>query len=444
MHTITMKKRYYRLRPALVLGLLSMILPALSARAQTSETQEKPTKQEIAIHYSLYYEDFKNGNYESALPNLRWILENAPGFSRNTDKNFTRAVKVYEELGMASEDEQTRRAYLDSALMIFDKAVPTIKDIGGTIDEYEWTRDKGNFILKHKDDLPDMVDSVAVLFRKAWEIDPQRTQLFYIEYIIRDYLSKDDKQAAIDFMDEVEQKRGDDPEIMARITEFRGAIFTSPEERIEFLEKQLEKKPGDMDIISELFELYKEEGMRDKMYEMGEKLKQLAPTARVYRLLGKMRLEDGDTEEAIRLYQKSLELDGGKENAREVYYNIGIAHQQEGRLSRARTAFRKALQADPNYGLALIAIGDLYVQAVQNCGSFEREDRAVYWLATDYFERAKARDPSVANLANQRIKNIRRFYPTAEDKFFKGWNAGDKYTINYGCYEWINETTTVR
>ncbi len=444
MHTITMKNRYYSLRMALVLGLLSMILPALSARAQTSENQEKPTKQEIAIHYSLYYEDFKNGNYESALPNLRWILENAPGFSRNTDKNFTRAVKVYEELGMASEDEQTRRAYLDSALMIFDKAVPTIKDIGGTIDEYEWTRDKGNFILKHKDDLPDMVDSVAVLFRKAWEIDPQRTQLFYIEYIIRDYLSRDDKQAAIDFMEEVEQKRGDDPEIMARITEFRGAIFTSPEERIEFLEKQLEKKPGDMDIISELFELYKEEGMRDKMYEMGEKLKQLAPTARVYRLLGKMRLEDGDTEEAIRLYQKSLELDEGKENAREVYYNIGIAHQQEGRLSRARTAFRKALQADPNYGLALIAIGDLYVQAVQNCGSFEREDRAVYWLATDYFERAKARDPSVANLANQRIKNIRRFYPTAEDKFFKGWNAGDKYTINYGCYEWINETTTVR
>ncbi len=439
-----MKNRYSSLRLAFFLGLLSMIMPALSARAQTSENEEKPTKQEIAIHYSLYYEDYKNGNYEGALPNLRWILKHAPGFSRNTDKNFDRAVKVYEELAMAAEDEPTRRAYLDSALMIFDKAVPTIKDIGGTIDPYEWTRDKGNFILKHRDDLPEMTDSVAVLFRKAWELDPQRTQLFYIEYIIRDYLSKDDKQAAIDFMEEVEQKRGDDPDVMARITEFRGAIFTSPEERIEFLEKQLEKKPGDMDIITELFELYKEEGMRDKMYEMGEKLKEQEPTARVYRILGKMRLEDGDTEEAIRLYQKSLELDDGKENAREVYYNIGIAHQQEGRLSRARTAFRKALQADPNYGLALIAIGDLYVQAVQNCGSFEREDRAVYWLATDYFERAKVRDPSVANIANQRIKNIRRFYPTAEDKFFKGWNKGDKYTINYGCYEWINETTTVR
>ncbi|WP_456426842.1 tetratricopeptide repeat protein [Rhodocaloribacter sp.] len=439
-----MKNRYYSLRLAFLLGLLSMIMPALSARAQTSENEEKPTKQEIAIHYSLYYEDYKNGNYEGALPNLRWILKNAPGFSRNTDKNFDRAVKVYEELAMAAEDEQTRRAYLDSALMIFDKAVPTIKDIGGTIDEYEWTRDKGNFILKHRDDLPDMIDSVAVLFRKAWELDPKRTQLFYIEYIIRDYLSKDDKRAAIDFMEEVEQKRGDDPDVMARITEFRNVLFTSPEERIAFLEEQLEKNPGDMDIITELFELYKEEGMRDKMYEMGEKLKEQEPTARVYRILGKMRLEDGDTEEAIRLYQKSLELDGGKENAREVYYNIGIAHQQEGRLSRARTAFRKALQADPNYGLALIAIGDLYVQSVQNCGSFEREDRAVYWLATDYFERAKARDPSVANMANQRIKNIRRFYPTAEDKFFKGWNAGDKYTINYGCYEWINETTTVR
>ncbi len=439
-----MKNRYNTLRLAVFLGISGMFLPALSAYAQDAGTQEKPTQQDILVHYSLYYEDFKNGNYESALPNLRWILEHAPGFSRNTDKNFDRAVKVYEELAMAAEDEATRRAYLDSALLMFDKAVPTIKDIGGTIDEFEWVRNKGNFILKHREDLPDMVDSVAVYFRKAWELDPQRTQLFYIEYIIRDYLSKDDKQAAVEFMEEVEEKRGDDPEIMARITEFRGALFTSPEERIEFLESQLEKNPGDLDIITELFELYREEGMRDKMYEIGEKLKELEPSARTYRILGKMRLEDGDTEEAIRLYQKSLELDESKENAREVYYNIGIAYQQMGQLSRARTAFRKALQADPNYGLALIAIGDLYVQAVQNCGSFEREDRAVYWLATDYYERAKARDPSVANMANQRIRSIRRFYPTAEDKFFKGWNAGDKYTVNYGCYEWINETTTVR
>ncbi|GIV61604.1 MAG: hypothetical protein KatS3mg044_0470 [Rhodothermaceae bacterium] len=439
-----MKNRRAYLRRLLFGWALTLTAFTLTAKAQPAEAQEKPSQQEIAIHYSLYYEEYKNGNYEAALPNLRWILKNAPGFGRNDDRNFERAVEVYEKLAEAAEAEALRRAYLDSALIMLDTAVPTIQGVDGNIDPYAWLIKKGNFILQHRNDLPDLVDSVAVIYRQAWELKPKETPLYYIEYIIRDYISKGDKAAAVAFMEEVEQHRADDPEVMNRLTEFRGALFTSPEERITFLEQQLEKKPDDLALISELFDLYRQAGYRDKMYEMGEKLQQMQPTARIYRMLGKMYLEDGNTEEAIRLYEQSLQLEGGRDHAREVYYNIGIAHQQEGRFSRARTAFRQALEADPNYGMALIAIGDLYVQAVQNCGTFEREDRAVYWLATDYYERARARDPQVANIATQRINSIARFYPSAEDKFFKNWNPGDSYKVDYGCYTWINETTTVR
>ena len=189
-----------------------------------------------------------------------------------------------------------------------------------------------------------------------------------------------------------------------------------------------------MDLLAELFELYMEEDMRDQVYELAPRMMEADPSARTFRLIGKMRLEDGQSEEAIDLYQRSLEMEGGADAAREVYYNIGIAHQQEGRLSRARTAFRQALEADPDYGSAIMAIGDLLTSAVQGCGSFEREDRAVYWLAADYYERAASRDEMIAPQARQRLQGIRRFMPTAEDKFFKGWNAGDSYTVNYGCY----------
>ena len=170
------------------------------------------------------------------------------------------------------------------------------------------------------------------------------------------------------------------------------------------------------------------------------------PNGRLYRTVAKMRLDDGDTEEAIRLYEESLEMEGGPEAAREVYFNIGIAHQQEGRLASARSQFRKSMEADPTYVQALIAIGDLYVTAVQGCGSFEREDRAVYWLAADYFDRAASRtdNDGIRNQARQRSSNIKRFFPTAEDKFFKNWNPGDRFTIDYGCYTWIGESTAVR
>jgi len=428
--------------------LVLMLFNAALAKAQPTDASA-PTQQEKAIHYSLYYEDFKNANYEGALPNLRWILKNAPEFqgNRKTDKNYKRAVTVFENIAKVQDSPEMKKAYLDSALYIFDTAVPSLKDRGVDANLYEWTLNKGNFIITHSDDLPDEMDKAGVIFLKAWSIDPAQMQLYHIELIIRDFLAHDDKDGAVQFMNDVEAKRGDDADIMARIAEFRGALFTSPEERIAFLKTKLDKTPDDTTILNELFDLYSEEGARDQAYDISAKLLALDPTSKTYRRVAKMRLGDGDSEEAIKLYEKSLTLDNGADAAREVHYNIGIAQQQEGRFSRARTEFRKTIKADPSYGSAYLAIGDLYVQAVQNCGSFEREDRTVYWLAADYFERAKAKDASVTSQANQRLRSIHRFFPDAEALFFKGWKEGASFKIDSSvgqCYAWINETTHVR
>ena len=259
-------------------------------------------------------------------------------------------------------------------------------------------------------------------------------------------VSKDNKSDAVDFMDRVEADFAGNAEVMSTIESWRGQLFTSPGERISFLEGKVEKNPEDSDLKAELLQLYMDEKMRDRAYVLAESVLQSNPTPRLYRTVAKMRLDDGDTEEAIDLYKRSLDMPGGADAAKEVYFNLGIAHQQEGRLANARTQFNQSLKADAAYVQALIAIGDLYVTAVQGCGSFEREDRAVYWLAADYFDRAAAATnmDALKNQARQRVNNIRKFFPTAEDKFFKNWNPGDRYTIDYGCYTWIGESTTVR
>lgn len=415
---------------------------AVAAKAQGGPCSEDTNT--VRMNYSLYYEDYKNENWQTSLPYLRWMVNCAPGFPSNSDRNYERLVEVYEGIGMGQEDPDMQRVYLDSALYVFDTAVSKMQDAGVEVNEYEWVFEKGRFIQAHSEELPDLQSEVGATYREAFNLDSARIQGYYINYVILDLVQKDDKGAAVDFMDEVEEVRSGDAEIMTMVTDWRGRLFTSPEERIGFLQDQLEKKPEDADIIAELVELYMEEGYRDEVYDLAPRLMESDPSARTFRLIAKMRLEDGQADEAIDLYEQSLEMDGGPDAAKEVYYNIGIAHQQEGRLSRARTAFRQSLQADANYGAALLAIGDLYMTAVQGCGSFEREDRAVYWLAADYFDRAAARDQSVSSQARQRLNSIRRLMPTAEDKFFKGWTAGDSYTVNYGCYAWMGETTRVR
>lgn len=424
-----------------------LVLAFTFAFAVTAKAQGGPCSEDantVRMNYSLYYEDYKNENWQTSLPYLRWMVECAPGFPNNSDRNYERLVEVYEGIGMGQEDPEMQRAYLDSALYVFDTAVSNLQDAGVEVNEYDWVFEKGRFLQSHSEELPDLQSEVGATYREAFYLDSARIQGYYINYVILDFVQSDDKGAAVEFMDEVEEARSGDAEIMTMITDWRGRLFTSPEERIGFLQDQLEKKPDDADIIAELVELYMEEGYRDEVYDLAPRLMESDPSARTFRLIAKMRLEDGQADEAIDLYEQSLEMDGGPDAAKEVYYNIGIAHQQEGRLSRARTAFRQSLQADANYGAALLAIGDLYMTAVQGCGSFEREDRAVYWLAADYFDRAASRDQSVSSQARQRLNSIRRLMPTAEDKFFKGWTAGDSYTVNYGCYAWMGETTRVR
>ena len=426
----------------LLVAMLSLKGFVPAANAQSAECNES----DIPMNYSLYYEDYKIESWSTSLPYLKWIIRCAPGFPANNDRNFERLVDVYEGLALTNEDADMQAAYMDSALWVHDIAPDSLTEAGIDVDRFDWVFGKGRFIQKHNAILQDEQSEVGSLYYEAYELDHTRLQNYYINYIILDMVSKDRKGDAVEFMERAEQDFAGDEEVMATLENWRGQLFTSPEERMGFLEGQIEKNPEDPELKAELLQLYMDEGIRDMAYELADQVMQSSPNGRLYRTVAKMRLDDGDTEEAIRLYEESLEMEGGASAAREVYYNIGIAHQQEGRLASARSQFRRALQEDPSYVQALIAIGDLYVTAVQGCGSFEREDRAVYWLAADYFDRAASRAESdtYRNQARQRSQNITRFFPTAEDKFFKNWNPGDRYTIDYGCYTWIGETTTVR
>ncbi len=65
--------------------------------------------------------------------------------------------------------------------------------------------------------------------------------------------------------------------------------------------------------------------------------------------------------------------------------------------------------------------------------------REVYWLATDYYQRAKSVDSEVASKANTKISQVKKSYPTVDDLFTYGIDEGKSITIQ--C---LGETTTAR
>ncbi|MEM1094452.1 MAG: tetratricopeptide repeat protein [Bacteroidota bacterium] len=445
-----MKRLTNRYASWMLAALAALLMTSLGAPAALAQADSEFECGDVddsakAMNYSLYWESHKNKDFASSMPYLRWVLNCSPEYPRNDDRNHERLREAYEMMAAEATDATVQRAYMDSVLMVFDTAPAQMEEAGLEYDPFEWTLEKGKYVQTNVEALDDVKDLAIESYREAYDMDGARLQPYYKRILIQDLVVNDDKEGAIDLMQEMEDAYGTDEghaDLMAFINQMRGSLFTNPVERMEFLEGQLDADPGNLEIITELFEIYRDLEERDKLFEMGEVLLSMNPTADTYRLLADLKLDDGETQEALDLYQQAL--DAGAADARDIYYNMGIAYQEMDRLSNARSMYRKALEVDPNFGRALMGIGDLYVSAVRNCGSMERDDRAVYWLATDYYNRAASRDEGVANTAQKKAAQIRPYYPTKESMFFKNWSNGQTITINYGCYSWIGESTTVR
>jgi len=415
--------------------------------AQTNGSSSAPSQQEVLTHYSLYYEDFKNEDYASALPNLRWILEHAPAAPQNDDRNFERAVELYAGLAENAEAESDMQAYLDTAYTLINEAPSRLDGLGAEYSEYEWLMEKGRFVQQYASEMPDVDEQPEKYYHEAFEIAPEKVQAYYIDRILKNYMDQGQQQEALAFMDECESTVGNDQEIMQVVNQYRQRIFgRNPQARIAFLETQLEENPEDRQIMADLFELYLNQGQRSKASGLSDKLLQMNPSLEIYRQIAEMRLEDGRAQEALDLYQEA-EANADAPLTAQDYFNMGEAQENLGNFAEARQYYRQAIEQDSGFGQAYIAIGDLYAQAVSNCGGSEmgRGDKAVYWLAVDMYQQAKSADESVASTANNKINTYRKYFPTAEDIFYRDdMEPGQSFRVDYGCYAWINETTTVR
>jgi len=197
--------------------------------------------------------------------------------------------------------------------------------------------------------------------------------------------------------------------------------------------------------MQSLFDAYVQQGNIERASKLAPKLMETDPPAETVREIAEMRLEDGRPKAALEAYSQAVEQ--GAELKAEDYFKRGQAYQQMNSFSKARQEYRKALDADPEFARALIGIGDLYARAVNECsgGELSRKDKAVYWAAVDKYEQAIGVDSSIESIANNKIQSYRKVFPTQEDIFYReDWEQGGSFTIDYGCYSWIGETTTVR
>ena len=214
---------------------------------------------------------------------------------------------------------------------------------------------------------------------------------------------------------------------------------------MQYLEKQYEAHPDSAQVMQSLFDAYVQQGNISQATELAPKLMDTNPPAETVREIAEMRLDNGQPEAALEAYNMAEQQ--GAELTADDYFNRGKAYQQMNSFSKARQEYRQALEMDPEFAEAYVAIGDLYARAVSQCSGSElaRKDKAVYWTAVDKYRQAIETDESIASVAESKIQSYRKVFPTQEDIFYReDWEQGGTFTIDYGCYSWIGETTSVR
>lgn len=405
--------------------------------------------------YSIFLENYKSQEYNFALQYGRWMLYKKPrsikGYSKfDLPTQFDRIITIYTEIAKTKDDPTVHTTYLDSALMVYDMALDTFKD--DEIDKFDWRLQKARFYQKNADYLSDASDKAFSIYKDLFTQDPEKMakagEGYYLQITIQNMVSAGKKDSALAMIKKSEPYATD--KLKNYFDKVRNQLFSSPKERMTFLEGQLKDDPKNTKVLNELVDLYTDQEMYDKARQTAEKLYNINPNFENTRRLADIALDNANYKTAIKYLKEAKDKSDDKDKLKKVALDLSDSYKNIDQLQTARNYARQAAKYDPNWGQPYIKISGIYAQAINDCTSgrkMTREDKAVYWLVLDYLDKARSVDSSVANTVKQQYQTYKPVTPTTEDKFFIGWKKGQKLQINgklNQCYSWINETTTVR
>lgn len=406
--------------------------------------------------YSIYYENYRDDSYEGAIRFGRWIWKGMPesieGYPRfDLKRQVGRLVTSYSKVAENKQDPSLKEAYVDTALMIFDKAFEKFTDENT---RYDWYIRRGRLYQTHSSVLDNASLKAAEDYANAFKVNPEEFTTFgqgyYIKVLLQEYAGAGKKDEALAIMKQAEQHANED--LKSFFNDMRGKLFDSPKEQITFLEGRLEENPKNEEILNELRTLYQEQEMMQKATELSKRLYEVNPNYENTIAVAEDAISNANYNTAIKYLKEALDKASDDQQRAELALKISNAYMNSERLQQAREFANQAADYDSEWGKPYVKIADIYAQAVSQCTNnrkMDRKDKVVYWLVLDYLDQAKRIDPNTANEVERKYKPYSDVTPTAEEKFF--WDPpleeGDEFTIDSSlrdCYGWINETTTVR
>ncbi len=390
-------------------------------------------KRYLQVEFSLFYEDYKNKQYDDAFEH-GWNVINTDPTNYLKYRPFKKMETVlwYLHDSVKTNTEEQVKALIDTTLHLYDIAGKYVPEKKG------YYLAKKAFVLNKWANADP--DTVIATYEEAIRLDETLPNgyrdMLGILYAKNATEENDYKLKALELYSKLSEAEPDNALWITRIEN----LAENMDELVEITGKSWKLDPDNTEKAWK----YASMAIRAKEYELAlEPLKFLiekAPNVVNYHKQIATAYQKLDmTNDAIKEYKTLIELEPDN---RDNYFNLAIIYQEMGQYSVARSYLHKASKADPNWDYPLYLEAQLYESAARNCG-FEFMDKVVYLLAVNTYRKAAAMNGPHSTVAKERVKALSNSVPQKEDYFFRKLKSGDKIKIEGECYDWIGKTVIV-
>ena len=434
--------------------IIAMIVMALSSTSVFAQGKYGADSANCIKYLSFYKDYFKQKSYNEALPNWREAFKRCPPTANQT-MLVDGTTLMRKLISQNSKNPVYREKLVDSLMMIHDIRIANYPKYAVTA-----RNNKGLDLANYVQNDPER------LYKEYGEIiagNKTKTKptilLFYFDSAVELYKngSLDEEEiigvyeGCMELLSKMDPKDAADKEMVddmkLKIEElFASNNFADCDKLIELYTPKFEADPQNIELAEKIVRFMSAaDGCTDNalFISAATSIHKSNPTHASAYTLYKLNASTGKSAEAVKYLQEAIDReDSDAAQDAEYYYELAVYNFKCGNNLAAEQAAKKVIPLATTSeikGKTYMLIGTIWGGV--RCDGNDIAKRAPYWVAVDYFERAKAADPELAAEANKRINEYKKYYPLTADAFMFGVNDGETYQVSCGGFK---ANTTVR
>ncbi len=396
-----------------------------------------------------FYQDYaKQNNFREAYPFWKdAMLHCPPTASQNL---YINGVKIMKYMIANTQDAGLRQKRIDTLLNLYDTRIANYRVNKGDVYAFK-AYDMMDYMSKDKVAVyeafrkaveagGDRSDARTIIMAMQTAVDAYQDGKITAEQLIADYNKISGYATAQEKAkpnDEQVKKMNQDLESL-----FAQSGAASCDNLVAMFEPSFD--PKDKDIVVRIVKMLgmNECTKNDLYYKAVEAYHEIDPSSGSAFALGRMFLAKNEIDKAVQYYKEAIAHPEVTEEEKERYL-LELATIYLKDVNNPVLAIQTVKQAqaiNSKNAKAFMLLGNIWA-ALKCQGDDEIAKKSIFWVAVDYFNRAKSLDSSLAEEANRFISTYSQHFPLQQDAFMYDVVDGNPYTVNCNG---ITEQTRVR